>query len=140
MRQPSQGPKKRARAPDLQPANDEAAADYALTEKTKKTKTRSLLTQKPEDCPDCHREFDLCQCIFMYVDCRPGVRPRDIPDRAAPFTGFLVRGTQVKVTGQLANSSGEWGHTTVGYIRLEHLREERYDLRKTGLSTGPGDE
>jgi hypothetical protein len=69
MRQPSQGPKKRARAPDLQPANDEAAADYALTEKTKKTKTRSLLTQKPEDCPDCHREFDLCQCIAVIGNC-----------------------------------------------------------------------
>jgi SpoVK/Ycf46/Vps4 family AAA+-type ATPase len=54
------------------------SAHYVLAEEKKKREyiksktSRALLTQKPQDCPDCHREFDLCQCIFMHVDSRPG--------------------------------------------------------------------
>ena len=83
MRQPPQRPKKRARAPDLQLANDEVAADY-MTKKMKKAKTDPRLTQEPEDCPDCL--YNICQCRFMYVDSRPGVRPRQLADDDAPFT------------------------------------------------------
>lgn len=71
----------------------------------------------------------------MYVKSDPGVQPREQPDVHANFIGFLKTGAQVTVNaGTRTNSSGEWAETTVGFIRLKHLKGE------TGPSTGCGDD